>query len=199
MNAMNPTFVSICLLYGIALVSYLQQQSANRKKAGGAAPGLPAGTEQEPLSGNETNENESREIVLHALSYQLETITKLALLNARESDKNKSFLEKYNELFYGEQRPCHIDWEALYPLIDILYSGFVKKIRDCYASLLSEKEIQLCCLLRIGMETKEIACVLGQSVHTVRKWKTGIRKKTGMPDGADIPAFLAEKDGGYRA
>lgn len=196
---MNPSFVSICLLYGIALISYLQRQPAGRKNTGLSVPAGKTGTEPEALSGNETNENETGEIILHALSYRLETITKLALLNARESEKNKSFLEKYNELFYGEQRPCHLDWEALYPLIDLLYSGFVKKIRYCYASLLSEKEIQLCCLLRIGMETKEIACVMGQSVHTIRKWKTGIRKKSGMPDGADIPTFLSEKAGGYVA
>ena len=61
-----------------------------------------------------------------------------------------------------------------------------------YGKILLEKEIQLCCLLKANMDTTEIACVMKQSINTVRTRKTCIRKKLKAPDGADIIFILEE-------
>ena len=42
------------------------------------------------------------------------------------------------------------------------------------------------------MDTTEIACVMKQSINTVRTRKTSIRKKLKAPDGADIIIILEE-------
>ena len=48
----------------------------------------------------------------------------------------------------------------------------------------------LCCLLKAGSWTKEIMLVTQQSLQTVYQRKSSIRKKTGMPEKADIAAHI---------
>lgn len=76
--------------------------------------------------------------------------------------------------------------------MDITFDDFHCKQTGRYPSL-NEKEIQLCCLMTAGFRTEEIAAVWMQSVYTVHKYKTSIRKKTHAPEAADIVAFLQEK------
>ena len=78
-------------------------------------------------------------------------------------------------------------------LINLLYNGFAENMQKAYVGILKEKEIQLCCLLKANMDTTEIACVMGQSINTVRTRKTQIRKNIKAPDAADIVAFIEEK------
>lgn len=72
----------------------------------------------------------------------------------------------------------------------MLYDDFANKLQDRYGKILLEKEIQLCCLLKANIDTSEIACIMGQSIYTVRTRKTNIRKKLNAPDAADIVIFL---------
>jgi DNA-binding CsgD family transcriptional regulator len=55
---------------------------------------------------------------------------------------------------------------------------------------LNEQEIELCCLMRANIDTKDIATLIGQSVYSVQKRRTTIRKKLAMEEGADIIRFL---------
>ena len=84
-------------------------------------------------------------------------ITKVLSQLNEKSDKDQDFLEKFNRLFYGEQRANNVNWEDFYMLINLLYDGFAEKLQLTYANILNEKEIQLCCLLKANMETTEIA------------------------------------------
>lgn len=103
-------------------------------------------------------------------------ITKVLSQLDEKSEKEQSFLERFNSLFYGEQHTLEIDWNELYLLVDLLYNDFAGKLRNHYSKILLEKEIQLCCLLKANMDTTEIACVMKQSINTVRTRKTSIRK-----------------------
>ena len=130
-------------------------------------------------------------MVKKALLMQL-NITKVLSQLDEKSEKEQPFLEKFNSLFYGEQHTLEIDWSELYLLIDLLYNDFAGKMKRYYGDILLEKEIQLCCLLKANMDTMEIACVMKQSINTVRTRKTCIRKKLKAPDGADIIIILEE-------
>ena len=70
-----------------------------------------------------------------------------------------------------------------------LYNNFQQKLKDKFPSL-NEKEIQLCCLIRGGFKTDEIAFVIRQSVYSIHKRKTAIRKKLGMDERADILTII---------
>ncbi|WP_233564321.1 MULTISPECIES: tetratricopeptide repeat protein [Parabacteroides] len=137
------------------------------------------------------SDDEKGMMVKKALLMQL-NITKVLSQLDEKSEKEQSFLKKFNSLFYGEQHTLEIDWSELYLLIDLLYNDFASKLRKHYGKILLEKEIQLCCLLKTNMDTTEIACVMKQSINTVRTRKTCIRKKLKAPDGADIIIILEE-------
>lgn len=83
-----------------------------------------------------------------------------------------------------------IRWDKFYDYINIYYDNFCKEISDKYPSL-GEKEIQLCCMLKAGFRTNEIAAMWQQSIFSVHKYKTSIRKKINAPEGADIIEFLS--------
>lgn len=134
-------------------------------------------------------DEEKDRIIKKALFMQLNITKVLSQLN-EESDKDQTFLKKFNHLFYGEQRTTNVNWEELYSLINLLYNDFAEKLRNSSATVLVEKDIQLCCLLKANMGTTEIACVMGQSINTVRARKTSIRKKLKASEAADIVVFL---------
>lgn len=83
-------------------------------------------------------------------------------------------------------------WDLFYRHIDFLFDGCYTQLVRLHPSL-TEKEVQLCCLLTAGFRTDEIAGVWMQSVFSVHKCKTDVRKKLGVPDGGDITAFLRQE------
>lgn len=138
------------------------------------------------------SDEEKARIIKKALIMQLNLTKVLSQLNEK-SDKDQTFLERFNNLFYGEQQNVLVRWDELYMLIDLLYDDFASRLRNCYGEILLEKEIQLCCLLKASMDTTEIACVMKQRINTVRTRKTSIRKKLEAPDAADIITVLEER------
>lgn len=81
-------------------------------------------------------------------------------------------------------------WEDLYQVIDSIYNNFYTNISSMYGNRLSDKEIQLCCLLKAEFSTKEISVVTQQSIQTIYQRKTTIRQKLQMNEKEDIPDFL---------
>lgn len=118
---------------------------------------------------------------------KLEVSKKLALLSGQPLEKNKSFLEMYRKVI-GE-KDIELDWPELYFAMNFLYHDFQVKIADKFPEL-SEKEIQLCCLMRAGFKSDEIAFVIQLTIYSVQKRKTNIRKKLGLDDREDILEYL---------
>ena len=85
-----------------------------------------------------------------------------------------------------------IVWEDLYPIIDRLYDNFYTRLMERFGSVLTDKEVQTCCLLCAGFSTKEIAVITRQASSTVYFRKTSARQKMGAPDGADIVEWVKE-------
>ena len=85
-----------------------------------------------------------------------------------------------------------IAWKDLYPIIDRLYHGFYTRLTQHFGSVLTDKEVQTCCLLCAGFSTKEIAVITRQASSTVYFRKTSARQKMGAPDGADIVEWVKE-------
>ena len=107
--------------------------------------------------------------------------------------QNQALLRRLSELG-NDQVPVEelIVWEDLYPIIDRLYNRFHTRLKERYGSLLTDKEIQTCCLLCAGFSTKEIGVITHQSDSSIYVRKTSIRRKLEMPEGADIVGFVNE-------
>ncbi|MDE7347413.1 MAG: hypothetical protein K2N48_11840 [Muribaculaceae bacterium] len=91
----------------------------------------------------------------------------------------------------GEKIDALVDWEHFYSMIDELYDGFHSKTACNYPEL-SEKELQIICLLKSSFSTKEIGVLTSQSSATIYVRKTSIRKKLSTPENGD---FIAQLDG----
>lgn len=140
------------------------------------------------VSDYEAKDNKLKKLLLH----NLEVSKKVALMHAQSPDKSKSFLQKFNEVMYGEQTDYSLNWQELYETINELYDNFELKLSHRYPNL-TDKEIQLCCLLKAEFRTDEIAFILQLSVYSIHKRKTDIRKKLSTKEGEDIITFLNEQ------
>ena len=101
--------------------------------------------------------------------------------------QNQALLRRLAEIG-NDQVPVEelIVWKDLYPLIDRLYNGFHSRLTERFGSILTNKEVQICCLLCAGFSTKEISVITHQSSGIVYVRKTSIRKKLGIEEAADI-------------
>lgn len=77
-------------------------------------------------------------------------------------------------------------WVDLYPIIDKLYNGFYTHLMEKFGNVLSDKEVQICCLLCANFSTKEIGVVTQQTSATIYVRKSSIRKKIGAGEKQDI-------------
>ena len=197
------TFIILILSFSLLLIYYnLQQKIKNKKnrlyeaeeKLNTMQCLIEKNNKHKTISKDidKLNEKEKEQLLKDLLLKQLDLSTKIALMHAQNPEKSQTFLSKFNEVIYGEQRPFQLNWEELYPIFDILYKDFVKTLQTKYP-ILVEKDIQLCCLLLIDLNTAEISFLMEQSINTVHKRKTEIRKKLNMQAGSDIASFLREK------
>ena len=118
---------------------------------------------------------------------------KIAMLRATQQVQSAKFLkdlEKYHITTNNDL--LSTNWEEFYKHINLSFDGFYSKLTNEYPTL-NEKEIQLCCMLISGFQTEEIAAVWMNSIFSVHKYKTNVRKKINAPEGADIVVFLTER------
>jgi len=88
-----------------------------------------------------------------------------------------------------------LNWEDLYSIVDSVYENFATKLKEKYSDTLTEKELQLCCLLCADFSTVEISAVMQQSMQTIYQRKSTVRNKLKMEDKEDILSFLEEQFG----
>lgn len=83
-----------------------------------------------------------------------------------------------------------LDWNDLYPVIDKLYDGFYTRLTERFGTVLSDKEVQICCLLCARFSTKEIGVITQQTSATIYVRKSSVRKKLGVEEKQDIVEFV---------
>lgn len=120
------------------------------------------------LSERDVKSEQLREVLMDKLGIA----RKVAQINVVATENTKEFMEQFQKIF-GENL---LDWESIYPIINNLYDGFVDKIKEMYPKLLV-KDIQLCCFIRAGFKTEEIAVLLNYTQSTVRVKKTRLSRK----------------------
>ena len=86
-----------------------------------------------------------------------------------------------------------LNWNDLFQIIDYIYNGFYTSLIKKYGTVLNEKEIRLCILLKANFTTKEIGVVTQQSVRTIYQRKSTIRQTLQMPEAEDIVSFLSKE------
>lgn len=82
------------------------------------------------------------------------------------------------------------DWETIRPRIESLHQGFIQEISTRHSEL-SYNQIIFCALLRMGLQSKEIARILGIGSDAIEKNRYRIRKKLGLNPEDGLETYLA--------
>lgn len=122
----------------------------------------------------------------------LQQLGVIRMATANPTSANLELLKRMKEITGKEvDVDALLNWNDLYKTIDYIYDGFYASLVKKFGSVLNEKEIQLCCLLKANFSTKEISVVTQQSVRTVYQRKSTIRQILQMPEAEDIATFLS--------
>ncbi len=131
----------------------------------------------------EDDNNEVNKKLRTALIEQQDIIKKVSLLEGFISDgdqiklSGKVILQKVNKIIY--KSTDDLDWSAFFQTVNALYDDFLVKLAHTYPTL-TEDEILICCLLKIGLSNEEIRLLLKSTTNIIQKKKSSIREKTGM-------------------
>ena len=132
--------------------------------------------------------NKSNELLRKKLIEELSLTRKIAYVHSIDTEKSNKFIKEYESLFDGKMKKS-LDWNHIYEVIDELYPGFRINLDDKYSTL-SEKEKQLCYLIRADFRTAEIAYILEYRYESADSMKYKLRKKAGFNSMAEFEDFL---------
>lgn len=99
---------------------------------------------------------------------------KLKQREAFLTDYINNHVELFNDL---RKHPRNTkNWTRIFESVDILYNRFCQRLKEEF-TLLTEEDIQVCCLIKIGLTTSQIAEIFSISAPSVTKKKYRIRER----------------------
>lgn len=129
-------------------------------------------------AGSNSRSNEIRK----ALFRQLDIVKKISLmenyLKNEEKVNGKEVLKKVNEIIYGQN---NYNWNVFNEMANALYDNYLDRLGNLFPEL-SETELLICCLSKIGLNNMEISLLIKTSQNAVQKRKSVIRQKTNMKE-----------------
>jgi len=81
-------------------------------------------------------------------------------------------------------------WETFSKQFNLVHPRFARKLAREFPEL-TPTEVRICCLLRVGLVSKDIASMLYITVRTVELHRGHIRKKLGLDNGASLSGSIA--------
>lgn len=83
------------------------------------------------------------------------------------------------------------EWEVFQANFDLIHDGFFRILADRYPDL-SPSDLKLCALLRLNMDTKEIAKMINITVRGVETRRYRLRQKLGLRQEDSLSKFLMD-------
>ena len=117
-------------------------------------------------------------------------LSKLENLKVLAEKNDKSLLLELNSLIekLSTQQPTD-SWEKINKRFQISYPEFIKNILKVHPNL-TPAEIKLCALLRLNLDTKEIASIINISHDSIRTSRTRLRKKINLKANNKLVSYL---------
>ena len=104
--------------------------------------------------------------------------------SSMNEDEIRSVLAKFNKKFKGE-----IDWKDFMDRFNTNFPDLMTQLTDRYPSL-SAQDLKLIMLIKLDLNTKEIAAVMNISEKSSEVAKYRLRKKLQMPKGEKINTLI---------
>ena len=83
------------------------------------------------------------------------------------------------------------EWKTFQVTFDQMHDGFFKDLKQAFPDI-SNAELKLCALLRLNMNLKESAKILGIAVDSVKTARYRLRKKLGLKTEENLVDFLIQ-------
>ncbi|MFL5765151.1 MAG: tetratricopeptide repeat protein [Bacteroidia bacterium] len=115
-----------------------------------------------------------------------EEIAKLSALKSKEIYSEKiEQLDSLNKLIIL----TNDDWDKFRELFEQVHKGFFVKLKDKLPGL-TNAEIRIVCLMKLNIDNKQMANMLGVSPDTIVKTKYRLRKKMSPAEGEDFESIV---------
>jgi tetratricopeptide (TPR) repeat protein len=109
--------------------------------------------------------------------------------NIQPDENGQPNADAQKEQFYRMKILTNDDWLRFQERFDEAFPRFTNQLRREHKDL-TNAEIRLFILLRIGFSNAEISSCLGISPDSVYKSRYRLRKKLGLPDDVDLTGFI---------
>lgn len=125
--------------------------------------------------------------LLREISTRIDHVNDL-LASGHDRLSARRILVKINQMIesnLGKENNC----ARLAGNIDMLYADFIKKLMARHPNL-SVSDKRLCCYIRMGLSSKEIAPLVNVSYKSVEMARYRVRKKIGLDSGDSLACYL---------
>ncbi|MEZ4883458.1 MAG: tetratricopeptide repeat protein [Chitinophagales bacterium] len=128
--------------------------------------------------------------LLRKKNAQLEILEKekISLLQ-KEEEKSPAKEENFDSQFYNQQILTSSDWELFKTNFEKAHPGYLLRLRSIHPTL-SEAEERLFLFIKLHLNSKEIAEILGISIGGVKKTRYRLRKRLEINEGASLEDFI---------
>lgn len=184
-------FIILIMLVGVIIVTIIFFVAHRRRQKLIEAEERIEALEQLAMAETKPSPDDKQALLKKTLLLQIDIIRAFA---EAPTAHNQEALKKISNAGNSDsETDALVNWSELYPVIDELYDNFHANLLNDYPGVLSEREIQILCLLRAGFSTKEIGVLIQQTSNSVYVSKTSIRKKLGLLPKEDFIAFLTTR------
>lgn len=142
-------------------------------------------------------ENKNREIAENALllirnnKFNLQIIKILKELHEKIDGKTAEIENLFEYIIKSIKEKVELDtWQKFEIVFESVHEDFSKKLLAKYPSV-TNGEVKLCILLKLGMNTKDIASVLFQTEGSIRVSRSRLRKKLQLDSNQNLINFLS--------
>lgn len=139
-------------------------------------------------------EHKNKELASYALNFVRknelieEFSTKIKSLKEKSDPLLFNELDKINRIINDNLR-IDQDWNNFKMTFEEVHGDFFLKIKEVYANI-SSAELKLCALIRLNLNLKETAPILGISPSSVKTARYRLRKKLGLATEDSLVDFL---------
>jgi DNA-binding CsgD family transcriptional regulator len=121
--------------------------------------------------------------------WALELIDKIKIIKEATGKKRSIELDKLNTEIKDRIRVDE-NTELFYEKVESLGSSFYENLRDKYPKL-TKTDMRLCTLIRMNLETKQIAILQNINPSSVKMSRNRLRKKLNLDSDVDLYQFLS--------
>jgi len=121
---------------------------------------------------------------------------KEALMREKDARMREELFKRINifEKLSDTEKEKHIqlsdtDWKEIQLMLDSGYDDFTKKLRLRFP-MLSEKDVNFCCLVKINMSIQSLTDIYCISKNSVSRRKLRLKEKMGIGEEATLDEFL---------